>query len=130
MGISHQSLSDKYIVFNTLTNRTRNICVNLELLQEEEEHIKGALQRFRFPNWALTGLKIKNNPKYNVNYQNNKQQVNKTSIWWFPTPRGKVRVFKIFVGKMGIQVHCKGGNTMKNLLVAHKDKDITTKKRE
>ena len=44
-------LSAKYSVFNTLTHRAMTVCTNQQLLQKEEEHIKGALQRHKFPNW-------------------------------------------------------------------------------
>ena len=37
--------------------------------------------------------------------------------------------FKKIYGKMGIQVHFKGGNNIRSLLVTPKDKDNITKKR-
>ena len=38
--------SAKYSMLNNLTNRARTVCSNLQLLQKEEEHIRGALQRY------------------------------------------------------------------------------------
>ena len=38
--------------------------------------------------------------------------------------------FKNICGKVGLQVHFKGGNTIKNLLVATKERDNITQKNE
>ena len=42
--------------------------------------------------------------------------------------KGLSESFKNICGKMGIQVHFKGGNTIKNLLVSPKGKDNITQK--
>ena len=60
---SHHSLS------------ARTTCVNSPLLHKEGEHIKGALQRCKFPNWGLTRLKIKSNHAI-MNFLNNR-----TIVW-------------------------------------------------
>ena len=39
-----------------------------------------------------------------------------------------VRAFKSICGKHGVNVHFKGGQTLKNILVSPKDKDSMTKK--
>ena len=63
---SHQNLSVKHSTFNTLTHRASNVCASLKLLQKEDEHIMGTLQKCMFPNWALTRLKMKSNSKFNT----------------------------------------------------------------
>ena len=45
-----------------------------------------------------------------------------------PYPRGLSESFKNVCGKVGVQVHFKGSNTIKDLLVAPKDKETITNK--
>ena len=61
---SDHNLSSKYSVFNTLTYRARTVYSNLQLLHREKEHINGALQRCKYPNWALN--RLKNNHNHNT----------------------------------------------------------------
>ena len=45
-----------------------------------------------------------------------------------PYVKGLRESLKNICRKHGVQVHCKGGNTIKSLLMASKDKDPITKK--
>ena len=52
----------------------------------------------------------------------------RSPIWWSLMLKGRVKVWKNVFRKHGIQVYCKGGKTIKSLLMAPKDKDPITKK--
>ena len=87
---NHHNHSTKYGLFNTLTHRARTVHANPWLLQKEEEHIKGTLQRCRCPNWVLTRLKIKTTMSI-MPHKSTTTTVTMsitttiTSIWWYPT---------------------------------------------
>ena len=53
---------------------------------------------------------------------------NKNIYMVVPYTKGLSKSFKNFCGKVGLQVHFQGDNTIKNLPVAPKDKDNITKK--
>ena len=54
---NHNHNQNKVCSTPTHMHRTRTVCLNPLLLQKEEEHVKGAVQMFRFPNWVLMRLK-------------------------------------------------------------------------
>ena len=67
---------------------------------------KGALQRCKYPIWALNRLKIKRNHKYNTTHahdsiSNNSNKTTATSILWYPTERVYLKVSKTLVAKWG-----------------------------
>ena len=45
-----------------------------------------------------------------------------------PYTKGLSESFKNICGKMGAQVHFKGGNTIKNLIVVPKERDVIKQK--
>ena len=49
----HHNLSAKYSAFNSLAYRARTVCTNQQLLKEEEEHVRKALHRCKYPTWSL-----------------------------------------------------------------------------
>ena len=49
---SHHSLSSKYSVIGTLTQRAKVVCTNSELLQGELNHLKRVLGKCNYPPWA------------------------------------------------------------------------------
>ena len=49
---SHQNMAVKFHVINTLTHRAKTVCSNIQLLKEEEDHLKQAL-KCKYPLWAL-----------------------------------------------------------------------------
>ena len=55
-GDSHHSLLAQY---STLIHRMRTVCTHPQLLHKKEEHIKGTLQWYNYPNWTLSRLTIK-----------------------------------------------------------------------
>ena len=65
---SHHNVFGKYIILNTLTHRARTVCANQWLLFKEEEQIKGALQRFKYPICPLNRCKIKSSHRFDTTH--------------------------------------------------------------
>ena len=59
---SHHNLACKYSVINTLTHRTKAVCSNSKLLEEELKHLHEVLYQCKYPKWA-TEKKFCNNKK-------------------------------------------------------------------
>ena len=55
---SQHHLSAKFSVINTLKCRAKTVCSNNDLLKEEEDHLNRALKRCRYPEWAITRIKL------------------------------------------------------------------------
>ena len=51
---SHHSLSTKYSVIGTLTHRAKVVCTDPDSLQSEINHVRRALGRCNYPNWAIS----------------------------------------------------------------------------
>ena len=127
---SHHAIANKYSVINALSHRAKKICSNQEWLEEELKYIDRALAACKYPSWAIKRMKLKNDtPKCNRNSnQNNRSnRINRISIT-VPYNKGLSESFKNIGKKYGIQVHFKSEKTLKDELVAHKDKDHITKK--
>ena len=120
---SHHPLSSKYSVIGTLQHRANTICSNTQLLHKEEKHLHQALKSCQYPTWALNKIKHKmRNPgtKTTANRNSNIQQRSYMVVPYYAGPSENIQN----IGrKFGVQVHCKGGTTIKNLLMAPKDKD-------
>ena len=56
---SHHNLSAKYSVIDTLTHRARVVCTSPELLNEELQHLKDALGKYKYPRWAINKVQNK-----------------------------------------------------------------------
>ena len=56
---SHHSLSSKYSVIGTLTHRAKVVCTTPELLKDELKHLKEALGKCKYPNWAISRVQNK-----------------------------------------------------------------------
>ena len=129
---SHHSIANKYSVINSLIHRATNICSNQEQVKEELKYVERALTACKYPSWAIQRMMLKkNNTKTNSNNNNNRTNRNnnnsRTSIT-VPYNKGLSEGFKNIGKKFGIQVHFKSGRTIKEELVAPKDKDHITKK--
>ena len=127
---SHHSIANKYSVINSLLHRATNICSNQDQLKEELIYVERALTACKYPSRAIQRMKVKKNaPKQNRNNnrQNRINNNNRTSIT-VPYNKGLSESFKNIGRKFGIQVHFKSGRTLKEELVAPKDKDNITKK--
>ena len=131
---SHHTISSKYSVAGTLYHRAKTICSDQQLQKKEEDHLCQALQKCRYPIWAINRARIKGqNPTRRRNSNNNnqtgqKKAINKNIYMVVPYQQGLSERFKNTCQKYGVQVHFKGGQTIKDLLMAPKDKDPITNK--
>ena len=131
---SHHTIARKYSVVNTLHDRARAVCSNPQLLQNEE-HLQQVLIENKYPAWALNRVKMKINAP--TSQDNNKRGTNNCAsvisnsqgpYMVVPYAKGLSGSMKNVCRKHGVQVHFKGGNIIKSLLMAPKDKDPITKK--
>ena len=130
---SHHTLPSKYSVVGTLYHRAKTICSSSQLLKEEE-HLFQALKRCKYPTWVLNSVKMRSqNPTKNQNRSTNnnaRQNINSNKNLYMVVLyyQGLSESIKRSCKKYGLQVHFKGGLTIKNLLMALKDKDHILKK--
>ena len=94
---SHHTIPSKYSVAGTLYHRTKTVCSNSQLLQEEENHFFQALRRCKYPTWDINRVNLRNqNPNRNTR-RRNKNNLAKTTpavrtyICWFHIIKGLVR---------------------------------------
>ena len=130
---SHHTIPSKYSVVGTLYHRAKTICSNQDVLHKEEQHLFQALKKCKYPTWALNRVKMKcQNPNCSKRRNNNKNQQNnssmKNSYMVVPYYQGRSESIKRSCKKYGVQVHFRGGLTIRNLIMAPKDKDHILKK--
>ena len=145
-------MSSKYSVIGTLTHRAKVVCTDPESLQGELKHLRSALGKCNYPAWAIKRVQQKvlqnnqedtsnnnstnnNNTSTNnkgsnsinnqdsnptINIQRNKPTTGQIVI---PCTKGISKSIKQACGKYGIQVHFKGNQTIKQILMKPKDKD-------
>ena len=108
------------------------VCSTQQLLKDEEEHLQKVLTENKYPTWTLN--RVKNKIKAPTSQElkrrehaNNTKGQNKPYMI-LPYVRGLSKSMKNICNKHGVQVHYKGGNTIKGLLMAPKDKDHITMK--
>ena len=128
---SHHNLACKFSVNNTLTHRIRPVCSNSELLKTELKHIEEVLSHCKYPKWAIDRmLHLQQEGKENRNGRkkgNNISQTNRRCHIVVPYSQGLCESYKNICSKYGVQVHFKGENTLKNLLMLPKDREAKTK---
>ena len=130
-------------MYNTLAHRAKVVSNTPVQLTKELNHLRMALQACLFPNWALNKLqhqfKLKHNNKEDnptegqqSNHHNNRDNTNnnwqKNISMVVPYIHGLGEKFKRTCNKQGIQVHFKGTNTIKQLLMAPKDRESKLQK--
>ena len=127
---SNHQVSSKYSLIGSLQYRANTICSNEELLRSEEQHIEEALTRCKYPTWAINKAKMRT--KTAANRNKNRNIITNNNI---PSPhivipyyQGISESMKKACSEYGVQVYFKGGNTIKNLLMAPKDQDAIQKK--
>ena len=127
---SHHHLSAKFSVIHTLSHRASLVCSKPELLQQEKEHLRKAFTKCKYPKWALEEVEKRLNRSTRqasdggttgaqpaTNEVKNKGHIVKLYT------QGLCESIKKICGRYGIQIHFKGGRTIKSLLVSSKDKD-------
>ena len=119
-------ISDLSMMYLGQTDMTRNTRINHHLLEEEEKHLNRALSNCRYPTWALNRarININRNKKKNTRMQNT---IKRTYIV-VPYMKGLSETCKNICRRHGIDLHFKGNNTIRQLLVHPKDKDDILKK--
>ena len=113
----------------------KTIYSNQDVLQEEEQHLFQALKGCKYPTWALNKVKMRSHNPNNRNTSNNNNNMQNNNSkkkldMMVPYYQGLSESIKRTCKKYGVQVHFKGGLTIKNLLMAPKDKDHILKKVE
>ena len=125
---SHHTIAAKYSVVSTLHHRANAVCSTQQLLEEEEHHLGKVLKENKYPNWALNRVKNKikapkaprkQNLKRKENTNNSRDQNKPYMV--LPYVRGLSESMKNICSKHGVQVHYRGGNTIKGLLMTPKD---------
>ena len=128
---SHHTIPSKYSVAGTLFHRASTVCSTPQLLQEEEEHLFRALTKCKYPTWAIKRARIRSQ-NLNINKTRRTKQTGqkkkKNLYMVVPYHQGLSERIKRSCNKFGVQVFFKGGQTIKNLLMAPKDKDPITNK--
>ena len=132
---SHHNLLAKYSIFNSLTHRARVVCINQIYIKK-----RITLEKLFLDAITAHGPYIDSTPvssKGSVNQaqnnlhrhqtKNNSKKTCNISIV-VPFSKGLSESFKKLCDKVGVKAHYKGGNTIRNVLVALKDKDKITQK--
>ena len=132
---SHHSIAAKYSVVNTLHHRARAVCSNPAATKRRWRSSTGG------PNWKqVPHMGTKQGEKWRSRHPKDKirtngttsmpmvHQCNKKPYMVLPYLQGLSESLKDVCRKHGVQVHHKGGNTIKSILMAPKDKDPITKK--
>ena len=125
---SHHNLACKYSVINTLTYRAKAICSNSKLLEKELKHLHDILYECKYPKWDINKVLQQQELRRTTNNQGrNPSQTQNKSHMVVPYPKFPCKSYKTICSKYGIQVHFKGGNTLKDLLMFPKDKESISK---
>ena len=122
---SNHNIAARYSEINTLSHRAHTICSTPELAGEELQHLEHVLGQCKYPKWAIKKIFRK--------HHNKKKQTPKTRHpakchIVIPYTQGIGESLKNICKKHGVDVHFKGGKTLKNILVSPRDKDRITSK--
>ena len=124
---SHHAIANKYSIISSLLHRAKHICSNQQLLDEEQTHIQRAQLMCKYPDWAINRIKPKiSAPKSNNNSSSKTISRGHITVSY---SEGFSESVKNICKKYGIQGHFKSGKSIKDELVAPKDKDHITKKK-
>ena len=124
---SNHNLAAMYSVINTLTHRTHTICSTPKLLENELKHLEEVLGQCKYPKWAIKKISQQHQGQKKKQTPTHKHSTQKCRIV-IPYAQGICESINNICEKHGVAVHFKGGQTLKNILVSPKDKDIMTKK--
>ena len=114
-----------------LSHIAHTVCSTPQLLQEEEEHLFRALTKCKYPTWAIKRARIRSQTLTTTKQEEpiKLAQKNKKNLYMVvPYHQGLSERIKRSCNKFGVQVFFKGGQTIRNLLMAPKDKDPITNK--
>ena len=131
---SHHSISSKYSVVGTLFHRARTVCSTPGELQKEVKHLHQSLKRCKYPDWAINRVKLRTASIHLKKKRSNNNQAGSSSNSGpkphivVPYHQGLSESYKNICKQYGIDVHLKGGQTIKDHLMSPKDKDPINKK--
>ena len=131
---SHHAITSKYSVVGTLFHRARTVCSTPGQLQKEEKHLYQSLRRCKYPDWAINRVKLKSQSIYQKKKKGSSNQPGPSNIRGpkpyivVPYHQGLSESYKNICKKYGIDVHLKGGHTIKDHLMSPKDKEPLLKK--
>ena len=127
-------IAAKHSVYNILAHRAKVVFSNPSELSKELDHLRRVLHACLFPSCTLNKLQHQFEHKHNNNGEansteeqhfNNQHSIVTTNINKHKNISMVGEKFKKTYNKQGIQIHFKGTNTIKQLLMAPKDKDST-----
>ena len=117
-------------MINTLTHRAKAVCSTPQLLQEELQHLEEVLIGCKYPKWAINKVLLKQEVKKKSTSRKQNptaSQVEKKCQIVVPYSQGLCESYKTICSKFDVQIHFKGGQTLKYLLVFPNDKDTIKK---
>ena len=132
---SHHAITSRYSVVGPLLHRARTISSKPGQLQRQERHLYQSLRRCKYPDWAINRMKLKSQSSDLKRRKGNKSNPEPNNIRApkpyivVPYHQGLTKSNKNICKKYGIEVYLKGGHTIKDLLMAPKDKDPLLKKK-
>ena len=131
---SHHTISSKYSVVGTLLHRARMVCSTPDGLQKGMKHLHQSLSRCNYPDWAINRVKLRTTSTESKKKSNNNNQAGSSSTIGpkphivVPYHQGLSESYKNICKQYGIDVHLKGGQTIKDHLMSPKDKDPINQK--
>ena len=126
---SNHYIEAKHSVYNTLAHRSKIVSHDQQALHQELDQIRAGLQACHFPTWALNRLQQSfeqhhqtstvsnsraNQPTTNTNSNNTSRNI----YVMVPYIQGLRQKFQNIHRSRSIQVHLRGTNTVKTLLMA------------
>ena len=123
---SNHNIAAKYSVINTLSHRALTISSTPELAEQELQHLENVLGKCKYPTWAIRKIFRKHQQKKKKQTPKNRYPAKCHTV--VPYSQGIGESVKNICRKHGVDVHFKGGQTLKNILVSLQDKaNITSK---
>ena len=123
---SNHNIAAKYSVINTLTHRAHTICSTPELAEQELQHLEEVLGACKYPRWAIKKIFNKHQHKEKKKTPRSTHQTKCHIV--VPYIEGMGESLKKICKRHGVDMHFKGGRTLKNILVSPKDQDKITNK--
>ena len=123
---SAHDIAAKYSVINTLTHRACTICSTPELAKQELQHLEEVLGACKYLRWAIQKIFHKHQNKEKKKTPRSTHHTKCHIV--VPYVEGMGESLKKICRGHGVDMHFKGGRTLKNILVSPKDEDKITNK--
>ncbi|XP_072025293.1 uncharacterized protein [Amphiura filiformis] len=118
---SHHPLEHKLSVIRTLFHRADTLVTDTEDREKEINHVKGGLRRCGYEEWSFKRAQTKKQP-VEKQCDSESSSKNKTFVVVVPYVQGLSEKVKRILGSYGVSVVFKPHQTLRQLLVAPKDK--------